>query len=80
MGAADEQIRVSDRVKTALDRHRREDESYNDVLERLLEEAPATDFYDGLGLLSEAEAERLREQRDAAEDVRKERARRLENA
>ncbi len=38
MATADEQIRVSARVKEELDRRRREGESYNDVLERVLEE------------------------------------------
>lgn len=38
MGTATEQIRVSDRVKRELDRRRRDDESFNDVLERLLDE------------------------------------------
>jgi len=36
---ADTQIRVSDRVKRVLDRRRRRDESYNDVLERVLIDA-----------------------------------------
>ncbi|PSQ11169.1 hypothetical protein BRC93_06795 [Halobacteriales archaeon QS_5_70_15] len=38
MATADEQIRVTDRVKRELDRRRREGESYNDVVERLLED------------------------------------------
>lgn len=38
MATADEQIRVSTRVKRELERRRREGESFNDVLERLLEE------------------------------------------
>lgn len=38
MVTADEQIRVTDRVKRELDRRRREGESYSDVLERLLQE------------------------------------------
>ncbi len=38
MGTAADQIRVSDRVKRVLDRLRREGESYNDVLERVLDE------------------------------------------
>ena len=38
MGTANEQIRVSDAVKRELDRRRREGESYNDVLERILDE------------------------------------------
>lgn len=78
MATADEQIRVSDRVKTELDRRRREDESYNDVLERLLEEKFEADFYDGFGMLSDEEADWLREKREAAKDERKDRMRRLE--
>jgi len=38
MATADEQIRITERVKRELDRRRREGESYNDVLERLLED------------------------------------------
>ncbi|MEZ3117005.1 antitoxin VapB family protein [Halobaculum sp. MBLA0147] len=38
MSAADEHIRVSRRVKEALDRRRKDGESYNDVLERVLDE------------------------------------------
>lgn len=38
MGTAEEQIRVSDEVKRELDRRRAENESYNDVLERILDE------------------------------------------
>ena len=38
MATADEQIRVSERVKRELNRRRREGESYNDVLERILED------------------------------------------
>lgn len=38
MGTADEQIRVSDAVKRELDERRREGESFNDVLERILED------------------------------------------
>jgi hypothetical protein len=64
MGTADEQIRVSGRVKRVLDRRRREGESYNDVLERVLEEAEEGEFYDGFGRWSDEQAERVREQRE----------------
>ncbi|MEF8839762.1 MAG: antitoxin VapB family protein [Haloarculaceae archaeon] len=77
MGTADEQIRVSDRVKRELDRRRREGESYNDVLERLLEENTEADFYDGFGILSDEEADWIREQREEATEERTERMRRL---
>ena len=77
VATADEQIRVSDRVKRELDRRRREDESYNDVLKRLLEEREAGDFYDGFGRWTGEQAERVRERRDASKRERKERMRRL---
>jgi len=38
MGTANEQIRVSDTVKRELEQRRREGESFNDVLERILDE------------------------------------------
>lgn len=77
MATADEQIRVSDRVKEKLDRHRREGESYNDVLERLLERDAGVDFYDGFGMLSDEEADWIREKRAEANETQKERMRRL---
>jgi len=36
MGSADDQIRVSEKVKKMLERRKREGESYNDVVERIL--------------------------------------------
>ena len=75
MATADEQIRVSDRVKRELDRLRRESESYNDVLERLLEEERVGDFYDGFGRWSDGEGERVREQRRKSKEKRKQRMR-----
>lgn len=77
MATADEQIRVSDRVKRILDRRRREGESYNDVLERILDEDDGGDFYDGFGRWSDEHAEHVREQRKKAKEKRKERMRRL---
>lgn len=77
MGVANEQIRVSDRVKRELDRRRREGESYNDVLERVLGDDDSGDFYDGFGRWSDDEAERVRERREAAREERKRRTRRL---
>jgi predicted CopG family antitoxin len=77
MATADEQIRVSDRVKSHLDRHRRKGESYNDVLERLLEEDTESDFYDGFGMLSDEEADWIREKREDAKEKRKERMQQL---
>lgn len=77
MATADKQIRISDRVKRRLDRRRRKGESYNDVLERLLTENTDADFYDGFGMLSDEEADWIREQREAAKEKRKRRIRRL---
>lgn len=77
MGAANEQIRISDAVKRELERRRREGESYNDVLERVFGENPGADFYDGFGMLSEDAADRVREARSEAKEKRKERSKRL---
>jgi predicted CopG family antitoxin len=77
MATADEQIRISDRVKKRLDSRRREGESYNDVLDRLLGETADSDFEGGFGLLSEGEGEWIRDQRADAKDERKERMRGL---
>jgi len=82
MATANEQIRVTDRVKEQLARRRRDGESYNDVLERLLGEHTEADFYDGFGILSDEETEWIREKREEAKEERKDRMRRLagENA
>lgn len=77
MATADEQIRVSDRVKRILDRYRREGESYNDVLERVLDEDEGGDFYDGFGRWSDEKADRVREQREQAKEKRKAQMRQL---
>jgi len=75
MATADEQIRVSDRVKRELDRLRREGESFNDVLERVLDEERSGDFYEGFGRWSDETAERVRDGRERAKAKRKERMR-----
>jgi len=75
MGVADEQIRVSETVKRKIERRRREGESYNDVLERILDEEDAGDFYDGFGRWSDEEAERVREGRRKSKEKRKRRMR-----
>lgn len=75
MATADEQIRVSNRVKSELDRLRREGESYNDVLERVLGEERVGDFYDGFGRWSDEEANRVREDRRKSKEKRKKRTR-----
>jgi len=75
MGAADEQIRVSETVKRKIERRRREGESYNDALKRILDEEDAGDFYDGFGRWSDEEADRVREGRRKAKEKRKRRMR-----
>jgi predicted CopG family antitoxin len=75
MATADEQIRVSDRVKRELDRLRREGERYNDVLERVLDEDGAGDFYDGFGRWSDEEAEGVCEGRRKSKEKQKQRMR-----
>lgn len=77
MSTADEQIRVSDRVKRVLDRRRREGESYNDVLERILDEEDDRDLLAGFGRWSDDHADRVREAREAANAESKDRMRRL---
>ena len=75
MGAANEQIRVSETVKRKIERRRREGESYNDALERILDEEDAGDFDDGFGRWSDEEADRVREERQKAKEKRKRRMR-----
>lgn len=75
MSTADEQIRVSDTVKRELDRRRREGESYNDVLQRLLEDD--RDLLAGFGRWSDEHADRVREAREKSKQKSKERMRRL---
>ena len=53
MGTANEQIRVSDTVKRELERRRREGESFNDVLERMLEDD--RDLLAGFGAFRETD-------------------------
>jgi predicted CopG family antitoxin len=77
MATADEQIRVSDAVKRELDRRRREGESYNDVLERLLDEE--RDLLAGFGRWSDEHAERVRAAREQSKRKSKDRMRRLGN-
>jgi predicted CopG family antitoxin len=68
MGAADEQIRVSDTVKREIDRRRREGESYNDVLERLFSIDRDRDLLAGFGRWSDERADRARKTREAYEE------------
>jgi predicted CopG family antitoxin len=75
MATPNEQIRVSDAVKRALDRRRRDDESYNDVLQRLLDDD--RDLLAGFGRWSDERVERVRTAREHAKQESKERLRRL---
>lgn len=77
MSRTDEQIPVSDRVKRELDRRRREGESYDDVLQRVLGSNDEADFYDGFGMLSDEQADRLRKQHEKGKEMSTERMRRL---
>ena len=52
--AADNHIRVSDRVKTLIDDRRRAGESYNDALERIL--GGDRDLTGGMGFWSDSDA------------------------
>jgi len=72
MGTANEQIRVSDTVKRQLDRRRREGESYNDVLERLLEDE--RDLLAGFGAFEGTDrGEAMREVHDRGKEKSRER-------
>ena len=75
MATADEQIRVSDTVKRELDRRRREGESYNDVLQRMLEDD--RDLLAGFGRWSDEHADRVREAREKSKQKSKEQMHRL---
>lgn len=76
MGGADEQIRVSERVKDEIERRKREGESYNDVLERMFAIGRDRDLLAGAGFWSREKAERARKTREAYEQKSKERMRR----
>ena len=75
MGAADEQIRVSETVKREIERRRREGESYNDVLERLFgtDRDRERDLLAGAGFWSSEKADRVRETRRKYNEKSKER-------
>jgi predicted CopG family antitoxin len=78
MGTANEQIRVSETVKRELERRRREDESYNDVLERVFDDEDR-DLLAGFGRWSDEHADRVRDRRDVAKRKSKERMDRPED-
>ena len=72
MATADEQIRVSDTVKRELDRRRREGESFNDVLERMLEDD--RDLLAGFGAFKGTDrGEAMREVHDRGKEKSRER-------
>ena len=73
---ADEQIRVSKTVKRLLDQRRREGESYNDALERILEAETDRDLLAGFGRWSDDHANRVRNARQNQKEKSKERMRR----
>ncbi|WP_207591905.1 antitoxin VapB family protein [Halomontanus rarus] len=76
MGTANEQIRVSGVVKRELESRRREGESYNDVLERILEEGDR-DLLAGFGRWSDEHADHVRQRRETSKEKSKERLERL---
>ncbi|MDZ7687371.1 MAG: antitoxin VapB family protein [Halobacteriales archaeon] len=61
MSSTTEQIRVTDEIKRELERRKRADESFNDVLERVLEDD--SDLLAGFGSWSDERAEHARETR-----------------
>jgi predicted CopG family antitoxin len=72
MATANEQIRVSDTVKRELDRRRREGESYNDVLERILEDE--RDLLAGFGAFKDTDrGEAMREVHERTKEKSRER-------
>ena len=77
-GTANDHIRVSETVKRELENRRRDGESCNDVLERILEEDDR-DLLAGFGRWDDERAERAREQRAASKRKSKARMDRLEN-
>jgi hypothetical protein len=67
--AANNHIRVSDRVKSLIDERRRDGESYNDALERIL--GGERDLTDGMGFWSDSDAsDEARETHQRGEKVR----------
>ena len=78
MATADEQIRITSDVKRELDRRRREGESYNDVLERMLQDEDR-DLLAGFGRWSDKHAKRVREARERSKERSKRRMKSLSN-
>jgi predicted CopG family antitoxin len=74
MGSANDHIRVSKRVKKMLDRRKREGESYNDVMERVLSDD--RDLLAGFG--AGKGTDRPEKMREVHEDGKKESATKIE--
>lgn len=77
MGTADDQIRVSSSVKRELERRKRDDESFNDVIERMM--AEDRDLLSGFGYWSDERAERVRDARKRSKQKSKERMKRRDD-
>ena len=76
MSTADEQIRVSSTVKSELEHRRREGESFNDVLERLLSEE--RDLFAGFGAFTGTDrGETIRRTHEQGEQTPTERIERI---
>jgi len=75
MSTADEQIRVSAETKRELERRKREGESFEDVLDRILKND--RDLLAGFGSWSDGRAEKAREVRQKGKEKSKERMRRV---
>ena len=71
MSKAKEHIRVSTEVKHELERRKREGESFDDVIERILDED--RDLLSGVGFWSEEHADKVRKERREAKEKRKRR-------
>jgi len=72
MGTADKQIRVSETVKRELNQRRREGESFNDVLERILDDD--RDLLAGFGAFKGTDrGETMRDVRERGKEKSRER-------
>lgn len=79
MATADEQIRVSEAVKRELDRRRRPEESYSDVIERLLDDD--RDLFAGFGVFEDTDRGRaMREVHERTEERSRERIQEMADA
>lgn len=74
MGTANDHIRVTSDVKRELERRKREGESFNDVLERML--SGDRDLLAGFGYWDDETADRARKAREKSREKSKQRQRR----